>query len=83
MVILLAWTTVDGEQPPSLPTAPYATLAVVLDWSVAKLIATWSPTRSVRYGARVRCESKDACGRAVTDDDCAEALPAPSRALTE
>ena len=36
----LAEATVDGEQLPPVPTAPYTTLAVVADWSVAKLTAT-------------------------------------------
>ena len=48
IVIRLAEMMVVGEQLPPAPTTPYATLPVVADWSVAQLIATCRPTRSVR-----------------------------------
>jgi hypothetical protein len=45
--ILLALMVVVREHTPPLK-GPYTTVAVVADWSVAKLMATWRSTRSVR-----------------------------------
>ena len=41
-------TLVDAVQAPVPSTAPYSTVALVADWSVAKFTATCRPTRSVR-----------------------------------
>ena len=49
------WT--DGRVQVVPSNGPYDTEAVVPDWSVAKFTITCRPTRSVRYGARVRCVS--------------------------
>ena len=59
-------------------TGPNLTLAVLIDRSVAKLTIALRPTRSVRYGYRVRLE--DGGGGAVTGAVCGEVLPAMSSA---
>ncbi len=52
--ILVAGTVVDGVQEPPASTAPKRTDAVAEDRSVPKFTVACRPTRSVRYGARVR-----------------------------
>ena len=57
-------------------TAPQRKDAVVVDRSVAQLTSTWVPTRSVRYGARVRCGSN------VVAAEAADARATPLMATT-
>jgi hypothetical protein len=64
-----------SEQVPPV-TAPQRKDAVVVDRSVAQLTSTWVPTRSVRYGARVRCGSN------VVAAEAADALATPLIATT-
>ena len=80
MLVRVAVAFVVGVQLPAPSTAAYFTVAVVAERSVAKLTATWLPTRSVRYGARVSCGANGAVAPAGDPASTTAATLVPSTA---